>query len=134
MKSKMDEDRQIQRITRLLEKGGTMLASHHECGAPMFRYQGKVLCPVCDYKDKDQEMKNEQKAEKLLKVVPPKETKIEAIPGKKPPMDYDNIALFIKNKILNIAAGLENETDFERVKSKMECIELGIKILNLLEH
>ncbi|HEY9207140.1 MAG TPA: Sjogren's syndrome/scleroderma autoantigen 1 family protein [Candidatus Methanoperedens sp.] len=134
MTSKIDEDRQIQRITRLLEKGGTMLATHHECGAPMFRYQGKVLCPVCDYKDKDQDLKIEPSAETILKVVPPKETKAEAIPAKKLPVDYDNIALFIKNKILNIAAGLESETDLERVKSKMECIELGIKILNLLEH
>ncbi len=134
MMSKIDEDRQIQKITRLLEKGGTMLATHHECGAPMFRYQGKVLCPVCDYENKDQNLKIEPSAEMILKVVPPKETKAEAIPAKKLPVDYENIALFIKSKILNIAAGLESETDLERVRSKMECIELGIKILNLLEH
>ncbi len=133
MMSKMDEDRQIQRITRLLEKGGTMLASHHECGAPMFRYQGKVLCPVCDYKDKDQELKIEPPAETILKAIPTKGIKAEAIPAKKLPVDYDNIALFIRNKIQNLAAGLESETDLERVRSKMECIELGIKILNLLE-
>ena len=133
MTSKIDEDRQIRGITRLLEKGGTMLATHHECGAPMFRYQGKVLCPVCDYKDKDQEMMGEQKAEKVLKVSTLKETKAEAIPGKKTPVGYDNIALSIKNEIQSIAAGLESEMDLERVKSKMECIELGIKILKLLE-
>ncbi len=131
MMSGLDEDMQIQRITRLLEKGGTMLATHHECGAPMFRYQGKVLCPVCDYKDKDLEI--EPPAGTISKVIPPKEIKVEAIPAKKPPVDYDNFALFIKNKILNLAAGLESETDLERVRSKMECIEIGIKILKLLE-
>ncbi|NPE31808.1 hypothetical protein HNV12_28390, partial [Methanococcoides sp. SA1] len=35
-------------ISRLLEMGGTMLAQHcTTCGAPMFRYQGEVLCPLC---------------------------------------------------------------------------------------
>lgn len=41
----------LDRITRLLEKGGTMLATHHECGAPLFRYRGAVVCPVCSLSD-----------------------------------------------------------------------------------
>ena len=49
-----DSDDNIQKITKLLEKGGTMLATHHECGAPMFRYQGKIICPVCDSQEKKQ--------------------------------------------------------------------------------
>ncbi len=49
-----DSDDKIQKITKLLEKGGTMLATHHECGAPMFRYQGKIVCPVCDFQEKKQ--------------------------------------------------------------------------------
>jgi uncharacterized Zn finger protein (UPF0148 family) len=45
----MEEDEVIKRMTRLLELGGTMLASHHDCGAPLFRYKGKVVCPVCSF-------------------------------------------------------------------------------------
>lgn len=30
-----------------MEQGCTMLASHHECGAPLFRCRGEILCPVC---------------------------------------------------------------------------------------
>ncbi len=31
--------------------GGTMLASHHDCGAPLFRYKGEVVCPVCSFEE-----------------------------------------------------------------------------------
>ncbi|MDD1760899.1 MAG: hypothetical protein LUQ59_01570 [Methanothrix sp.] len=47
----MDEDEVLGKITRLLEQGCTMLATHHDCGAPLFRCQGKVVCPVCSFID-----------------------------------------------------------------------------------
>ncbi len=112
-----DEKEKIKKITNLLEKGGTMLATHHECGAPMFRYQGRMLCPVCD--------SQEEAKEKA------KEIKIEKTESSK--AGNDHIALLVKNKIHSIAATLENETDLQRVREKMECIELGIKILKLIE-
>lgn len=31
--------------------GGTMLADHHDCGAPLFRYKGEVVCPVCSFEE-----------------------------------------------------------------------------------
>jgi UPF0148 protein len=43
----MDEEEILGRIARFLEQGCTMLASHHDCGAPLFRCKGKILCPVC---------------------------------------------------------------------------------------
>jgi UPF0148 protein len=48
----MDEDEVLSKITKLLEKGCTMLATHHDCGAPLFRCQGEVVCPVCSFPDK----------------------------------------------------------------------------------
>jgi len=45
----MEEDEAIKRITQLLEMGGTMLATHHDCGAPLFRYKGNVVCPICSF-------------------------------------------------------------------------------------
>ena len=45
----MDEDEVLSKITRLLEQGCTMLATHHDCGAPLFRCQGEVVCPVCSF-------------------------------------------------------------------------------------
>lgn len=43
------DDDMVKKISRMLEIGGTMLAQHCDvCGAPMFRYQGKIMCPVCE--------------------------------------------------------------------------------------
>ena len=42
------DDDKVRKITAMLEQGGTMLAKHHECGSPLFKYRGKVVCPVCD--------------------------------------------------------------------------------------
>ncbi len=153
-----DENAKIQKITRLLEKGGTMLASHHECGAPLFRYQGKVLCPVCDFQEKQggqeirqkEEIKEERKVEKkpeekpetTKRAVEQREVRSEIRPEIRPEIssmersqaaEYHQIAALTRNKIYSIAASLENETDLQRVKEKMECIELGVKILKLLE-
>jgi len=47
----MDEDEVLSKITKLLEQGCTMLATHHDCGAPLFRCQGEVVCPVCSFAD-----------------------------------------------------------------------------------
>lgn len=51
-----EKDRKVKRIARFLELGGTMLAEHCKvCGAPRFRYQGKVICPICDVKEEGEE-------------------------------------------------------------------------------
>ncbi len=124
--SEIDETKKMQMITRLLEKGGTMLATHHDCGAPMFRYQGVVLCPVCDFGGKVKEKPQGDpgtKIEPVLEKIPQKEALA---------ADYSKIDTAVKYKIQSIASSLENETDLQRVKEKMECIELGIKILKLL--
>ncbi|MGV8088960.1 MAG: Sjogren's syndrome/scleroderma autoantigen 1 family protein [Methanothrix sp.] len=47
----MEEDEVLSKITRLLERGCTMLATHHDCGAPLFRCQGEIVCPVCSFQD-----------------------------------------------------------------------------------
>lgn len=147
-----DENRKLQMITRLLERGGTMLASHHECGAPLFRYQGKVLCPVCDFQEKNQEQKEVQEARKPAireleerkirsekgpknaeKTVEREGIRREIIPIMEPqPDNLSQVAALTQSKIYGIAESLENETDLQRVKEKLECIELGIKILKLL--
>ena len=50
-----EKDQKVKRIARFLELGGTMLAEHCKvCGAPRFRYQGKVICPICDVKEEEE--------------------------------------------------------------------------------
>ena len=114
----------LQKITKLLEIGGTMLANHHECGAPMFRYQGKVVCPVCDFQEKPEPARESKRAPES-----PKSGRIQ-----KPELgDLQSTKSIIQAKIQDIAAGLEDETDLHRMKDKLDCIEQGIKILKLLE-
>ena len=127
--SKIDENLKMQKITKLLEKGGTMLAQSHDCGAPMFRFQGKVLCPVCD-PGIEEEKKIAREKEALKR--PPQKESVPETPSR---IQGDNgqIAAMTIKKILVIAEGLENETDLHRIKEKLECIELGIRILKLLE-
>lgn len=119
-----ETNEKLQRITKLLEIGGTMLANHHECGAPMFRYQGKVVCPVCDFQEKPEpagESKRAPEAQKAARTQKPE------------PEDLQPIRHIILIKIHEIATSLENETDLHRMKDKMDCIEQGIKILKLLQ-
>lgn len=130
-----DSDDKIQRITKLLEKGGTMLATHHECGAPMFRYQGKVVCPVCDFQEQkvstEPEIRKteEQQVGQRQQIKEPARTTGTV----SQPADPYAISNIITNKIRNIATSLETETDLGRVREKMECIEQGLKILKLLQ-
>ena len=37
------DDKDLKKVTKMLERGGTMLAKHCDCGAPLFKYQGKVV-------------------------------------------------------------------------------------------
>ena len=66
------EDKDLEKVTKMLERGGTMLAKHCDCGAPLFKYQGKVVCPVCDAKRQEQA---QQQAQEQIHLAIPVETK-----------------------------------------------------------
>lgn len=128
-------DEKIQKITKLLEKGGTMLATHHDCGAPMFRYQGKVICPVCDFQGKKPEMEiietgttGNQFAEQGQK----KKDQGRVARIMQRSSDTSEFDSIIINKIRELTASLESETELARIREKMECIEQGLKVLKLL--
>lgn len=56
-----EKDKKVKRIARFLELGGTMLAEHcNNCGAPKFRYQGRVICPICDVQEEEEEKRVEE--------------------------------------------------------------------------
>lgn len=76
---KSKEDIKLDKIGKLLELGGTMLANHCECGAPLFRYHGNVICPICDSNSKVA-IKSQEKIEKNSKK-----------PEEKPPLTSDQV-------------------------------------------
>jgi UPF0148 protein len=128
-----NSDDNIQKITKLLEKGGTMLATHHECGAPMFRYQGKVVCPVCDFQEKSQIIEPQETGKTEKKQMEQgQQKKSQSLQMSPQSVDISQINDIITNKIRELAASLENEAELERIKDKMECIEQGLKILKML--
>ena len=128
-----DSDDNIQKITKLLEKGGTMLATHHECGSPMFRYQGKVVCPVCDFQEKRQIIEPQETGKTEKKQIEQgQQKKSQSLQMSPQSVDISRINDIITNKIRELAASLENEAELERIKDKMECIEQGLKILKML--
>jgi UPF0148 protein len=67
-----EKDQKVKRIARFLELGGTMLAEHCKvCGAPRFRYQGKVICPICDVKEEEEEDEKEETPEPVAEIQVP---------------------------------------------------------------
>ncbi|MBA1342270.1 MAG: hypothetical protein C5S52_01560 [ANME-2 cluster archaeon] len=121
----MDE---IDAMSRLLELGGTMLAQHcSRCGAPLFRYQGNVGCPICDFRMVEQEMgelsgAREDRGDREEKGEPGGGMKAGASP----------LGRIVSDKIAGIAADMQGETDLGRIRDQMDCIERGIKILGML--
>jgi UPF0148 protein len=69
-----EEDIKLEKISKFLEQGGTMLAQHCECGAPLFRFKGEVICPICDSNSN-----NDKKKQKEIKI--PKDSAIEQSPS-----------------------------------------------------
>ena len=115
----MDE---IDAMSRLLELGGTMLAEHcRRCGAPLFRYQGNVGCPICDFK-----MVRQDEGEGRVEVGAREEMREKKETGASP------LGRIISDKIALIAADMQKETDLGRIRDQMDCIERGIKILGML--
>jgi UPF0148 protein len=76
---KSEEDIKLDKIGKLLELGGTMLANHCECGAPLFRYHGNVICPICDSNSKGA-IESQEKIEKTHRK-----------PGENPPLTSSQV-------------------------------------------
>lgn len=121
---KSDEDK----IVKFLEIGATMLAEHHDCGAPMFRYKGEVFCPVCDYDRMTGKKQPPQKAEPARITQPPPESRIEAAGT-----NGDAVGKLVSDKISELARNMQRETELSRIRDQMDCIERGIRILKLLQ-
>jgi uncharacterized Zn finger protein (UPF0148 family) len=52
LREKFERDKQkrkqSERMSELLLKGATMTNKHHDCGSPVFRWQGEEFCPSCE--------------------------------------------------------------------------------------
>ncbi|MDV0447002.1 hypothetical protein MsAg5_08700 [Methanosarcinaceae archaeon Ag5] len=147
----MSSDDDIKKIARFLETGGTMLANHCDsCGAPLFRFKGEIICPLCSGADTDE----------VPESVPEKSTPVfcsATLPAKKAPSpkvvkqpqkqhtedDYvvgervysaaeDRLRELILLKITVIAEDVQNESDPRRIAECFDLIEKGLDMIGRL--
>ncbi len=141
----MDEDEVLGKITRLLEQGCTMLATHHDCGAPLFRCKGEVVCPVCSFPDKPFSLataelpgsvalqgksnagclpSSQKEAGESLLQIP--ETK-DAINNQGEDAEFmrakANLRASLLRRLGELTASLEVEQDLDKMKKQLDCLE-----------
>lgn len=134
----MDEEEIINKTTKLLEQGCTMLATHHDCGAPLFRCKGEVVCPVCSFvpgKAEDKFALGHQEAQKEAI-----ETK--SSPNSKAvdrPASDDDLILAeqavrrtVLDKLMVLNESLKGEQDLAKLHSILDCIEAALCVMRSL--
>ena len=141
------EDQDLKKVTQMLERGGTMLAKHCQCGAPMFKYHGKVVCPVCDSGEKKEEEKSSlavpvetrpavtQQAMEPVRRAPvaeiPQQRQVSVVMGDTS-LDETAIETVVISKINEISGRMATEIYPERIKMYMEILETSLRVLREL--
>ncbi|VVB71720.1 Sjogren's syndrome/scleroderma autoantigen 1 (Autoantigen p27) [uncultured archaeon] len=137
----MDEDEKLRRITRLLEQGCTMLAVHHDCGAPLFRCQGEVVCPVCSFKEDvsypaakadlpGQEESGSFDAlhsqEAIRKISSEENVPKKVANGRHHDDEWDRAREHLRSSLLQkleeITVAMQEEQDLDKLKRQLDCI------------
>ena len=120
------DDRELEQISKLLERGGKMLADHCEtCHSPLFKFEGKVTCPVCSYRATQTPVTETERAA----VVETQSPQAAQSPRARQSLLLDEaIAEFISN----LAVKMSTETDLTRIQVQLECIERGLRIIQLV--
>jgi UPF0148 protein len=119
------DDRELEQISKLLERGGKMLADPCEtCHSPLFKYEGKVTCPVCSYRASQTPVTETERA-------PVVET--QSLQAAQSPRARQSLLLdeAIAEFISNLAVKMSTETDLARIQVQLECIERGLRIIQL---
>lgn len=139
----MDEEEMIRRITRMMEIGGTMLAEHHDCGAPLFRYKGEILCPVCSTsRDAEHDASVKPSEEEKMHISEGRDSKSAAqrssvsTSASSRALDEKDALAAVRDslhaKLRELCEEIADERDLSRLKSKLECIEITIRALKQL--
>jgi UPF0148 protein len=153
----MDEDEVLSKITRLLEQGCTMLATHHDCGAPLFRRHGEVVCPVCSFANEadsqtetqpsgscGEELKEKSNSDRAHLQQKGEKSELPADNGVKPVYvkkqdDDELVAAFgdlrvsLLHKLRELTAALEDESDLDKLKKQMDCLEGLLRVFRSLQ-
>jgi UPF0148 protein len=153
----MDEDEVLSKITRLLEQGCTMLATHHDCGAPLFRCQGKVVCPVCSFIDEpsspakikpsasserqEDELPNSHRAH-----LPERKEEKSLFAGSKDAQESspsqgddelnsatEDLRAALLHRLRDLTAAMQDEQDLDKLKKLLDCLEGLLRVIRSLQ-
>ena len=120
------EDRELEQISKLLERGGKMLADHCEtCHSPLFKFEGKITCPVCSYRA-TQTPATETGRSAAIETQSPRPAQSQR--ARQSVLLDEVIAEFVSN----LATKMSTETDLARIQVQLECIERGLRIIQLV--
>ncbi|MEI6103168.1 MAG: Sjogren's syndrome/scleroderma autoantigen 1 family protein [Methanothrix sp.] len=135
----MDEDEVLSKITRLLEQGCTMLATHHDCGAPLFRRNGEVVCPVCSFADEPNLPARAQLSGLSGAELDEKSNFDSAHLQDSGPGDDDlmvvigNLRASLLHRLRELTAALEEERDLDMLKKQLDCLEGLLRVFRSLQ-
>ena len=120
------DDQELEQISKMLERGGKMLADHCViCKSPLFKFEGKTTCPVCTYRKMQNAIQtSERPAEVSIKAVESTQSV-----STSQPVSLDDV---ITELISNLAIEMRTETDLARIQTQLECIECGLRIMQLI--
>lgn len=145
----MDEEEMLKRMTKLLEQGCTMLASHHSCGAPLFRCKGEIICPACSLEEgsalaagvkhtsemplvKGEKAEREVQAEGLVLPIP-QMGEPEASGRGEFAQAKGLLRQTLLHRLKDLTEGVEGEGDLDKLHRQLDCIERIMNILEALE-
>jgi len=120
------DDRELEQISKMLERGGKMLADHCViCKSPLFKFEGKTTCPVCTYRKMQNAIQTSESAS---------EVSTQAIQSTQPMSTRQRVPLddVIIERISNLAIEMKTETDLSRIQTQLECIERGLRIIQIV--
>jgi UPF0148 protein len=144
----VDEEEVLKKITKLLEEGCTMLATHHDCGAPLFRCKGEVVCPVCSFETNEtpsdnttRQLNSAASEEVISRDIPSLQQ--EKRPNEKN-FKQENLcndeSERIKNRLFEsvlhrleaFTNELEKEQDLDKLIKQLDCIEGMLRVLRFM--
>ena len=136
------EEKDLQKVTKMLEHGGTMLAKHcDKCGAPLFKYQGKVTCAVCDSKREETQLAVPVETRPAISsqaMEPVKQGQITvpdhrmSVMVRSEQLNEAAIEAVIIAKINDITSRLATETYPNKIQMYLEILETSLRVLKEL--
>ena len=120
------DDRELEQISKMLERGGKMLADHCvACKSPLFKFEGKTMCPVCTYRKMQNAIETSES---------PAEVSTQAVQSTQSVSMSQRMSLddVITELISNLATEMRTETDLARIHTQLECIDRGLRIIQLI--